>query len=50
MLNNKNILISGGTGSFGNLFVEKVLKKFKPNGRPCVVRRKKYYAFSESTA
>ena len=29
MLNNKNILITGGTGSFGNLFVEKVLKKFK---------------------
>jgi len=30
MLNNKNILITGGTGSFGNLFVETVLKQFKP--------------------
>ena len=30
MLNNKNILITGGTGSFGNLFVETVLKRFKP--------------------
>ena len=30
MFNNKNILITGGTGSFGNLFVETVLKKFKP--------------------
>ena len=30
MLNNKNILVTGGTGSFGNLFVEIVLKKFKP--------------------
>ena len=30
MLNNKNILITGGTGSFGNLFVETVIKKFKP--------------------
>ena len=30
MLNNKSILITGGTGSFGNLFVETVLKKFKP--------------------
>ena len=30
MLNNKNILITGGTGSFGNLFVEMVLKTFKP--------------------
>ena len=30
MFNNKNILITGGTGSFGNLFVEMVLKKYKP--------------------
>ena len=30
MLNNKSILITGGTGSFGNLFVETVLDKFKP--------------------
>ena len=30
MLNNKNILITGGTGSFGNLFIETVLKQFKP--------------------
>ena len=30
MLNNKNILITGGTGSFGNLFVETIIKKFKP--------------------
>ena len=30
MFNNKNILITGGTGSFGNLFVESVLKKYKP--------------------
>jgi FlaA1/EpsC-like NDP-sugar epimerase len=29
MLNNKNTLITGGTGSFGNLFVERVLKRFK---------------------
>ena len=26
MFNNKNILITGGTGSFGSLFVEKILK------------------------
>lgn len=31
MFNKKNILITGGTGSFGNLFVETILKKFKPN-------------------
>lgn len=30
MFNNKNILITGGTGSFGNLFVETILKKYKP--------------------
>ena len=30
MFNNKNILITGATGSFGNLFIETVLKKFKP--------------------
>ena len=27
-LNNKSILITGGTGSFGNAFVEKILKKY----------------------
>ena len=30
MLNNKNILVTGGTGSFGKRFIETVLKKFKP--------------------
>ena len=30
MLNKKNILITGGTGSFGKKFVELVLKKYKP--------------------
>ena len=30
MLNNKNILITGGTGSFGKKFIEFVLKKYKP--------------------
>ena len=29
-LNNSNILITGGTGSFGNEFVEKTLKKYNP--------------------
>ena len=29
-LDNKSILITGGTGSFGKKFVEIVLKKFKP--------------------
>ncbi len=30
MLNNKTILITGGTGSFGNHFVEYVLKHYQP--------------------
>ena len=30
MLNNKTILITGGTGSFGNHFVDYVLKKYRP--------------------
>jgi len=30
MLNNKTILITGGTGSFGNHFVEYALKHYKP--------------------
>ena len=30
MLNNKSILITGGTGSFGKKFVETVLEKYKP--------------------
>lgn len=31
MLNNKNILVTGGTGSFGKKFIEKTFKKYKPN-------------------
>ena len=30
MLNNKSILVTGGTGSFGKKFIEIVLKKYKP--------------------
>ncbi|MGB9498858.1 MAG: UDP-N-acetylglucosamine 4,6-dehydratase (inverting) [Dissulfuribacterales bacterium] len=31
MLNNKNILITGGTGSFGKKCTEIILKRYKPN-------------------
>ncbi len=31
MLSGKNILITGGTGSFGNQFVRTILKNYKPN-------------------
>ena len=30
MFNNKSILITGGTGSFGKNFVKLLLKKYKP--------------------
>lgn len=30
MLNNKSILITGGTGSFGKSFVSKIIKNYKP--------------------
>ncbi len=31
MFNNKNILITGGTGSFGKKYIENILSKYKPN-------------------
>ena len=31
MFNNKNILITGGTGSFGKKYTEIILQKYKPN-------------------
>ncbi len=37
MLNNKTILITGGTGSFGQKFTEMVFKRYKP--------KKSYYIF-----
>jgi len=30
MFNNKNILITGGTGSFGKKYTEIILSKYKP--------------------
>ena len=44
MFNNKNILISGGTGSFGNAFAEMISKKFKPN-RLIIYSRDEYKQF-----
>ena len=32
-LNNKSILVTGGTGSFGQAFVKKVLSLYKPKRR-----------------
>ena len=30
MFNNKNILVTGGTGSFGNAFTKKILNNYNP--------------------
>ncbi|PXV91850.1 UDP-N-acetylglucosamine 4,6-dehydratase (inverting) [Lachnotalea glycerini] len=44
MLNNKTILITGGTGSFGNHFVEYVLKNYKPK-KVIIYSRDEYKQF-----
>ena len=31
MFNKKNILVTGGTGSFGKAFILHILKNYKPN-------------------
>ena len=31
MFNKKNILITGGTGSFGKQFIKSIVSKYKPN-------------------
>ena len=41
MLNGKNILITGGTGSFGNKFTEIIFKRFKPE-RVIIFSRDEY--------
>ncbi len=44
MFNNKNIFISGGTGSFGNRFIEIIIKKYKPK-RVVVYSRDEFKQF-----
>ncbi len=39
MLNNKSVLITGGTGSFGNQFVSQILKKYKKMKRLIIFSR-----------
>jgi FlaA1/EpsC-like NDP-sugar epimerase len=39
MLKNKSIFISGGTGSFGNEFVKKVIEKYKKVKRLVIFSR-----------
>ena len=44
MLNNKNILITGGTGSFGKKFTDTVFKKYIPN-KVIIYSRDEYKQF-----
>ena len=44
MLNNKRILITGGTGSFGNKFVERIFNNFTPE-KVIVYSRDEYKQF-----
>ena len=39
MLNNKSILLTGGTGSFGNKFIETAIKKYKKIKRLIIFSR-----------
>ena len=45
MLNNKSVLITGGTGSFGKKFVETILRDY-PNVKKIVITN---YAFLSET-
>ena len=40
MFNNKNILITGGTGSFGSEFVRQTLSNYKPKKTYCFFKRR----------
>ena len=45
MYNNKSILVTGGTGSFANAFIENVLKKYKKIKRLVIFSRDEYKQF-----
>ena len=42
MLNNKTILITGGTGTFGKMFLKKVLRKYKKIKRLVILSRDEF--------
>ena len=48
MLNNKSILITGGTGSFGKKFLEIIFKKYKKMKRVVVFSRDELKQFHMS--
>ena len=48
MLNNKSILITGGTGSFGKKFLEIILKRYKKMKRVVIFSRDELKQFHMS--
>lgn len=50
MLNNKSILLTGGTGSFGNKFIEMVIKKYKKIKRLVIYSRDELKQYELSKA
>ena len=45
MLNKKNILITGGTGSFGTNFIFSILKKYKSINKIIIYSRDEFKQF-----
>jgi UDP-N-acetylglucosamine 4,6-dehydratase/5-epimerase len=45
MLNGKSVLVTGGTGSFGNQFIKTILEKYPDVGRIIVFSRDEYKQF-----
>ena len=50
MINNKSVLVTGGTGSFGKKFVETVLKKYPKFKRLVVFSRDELKQFEMQNA
>ena len=42
MLNNKSLLITGGTGTFGSMFLKKILQKYKKIKRLVILSRDEF--------
>ena len=49
MLNNKSLLITGGTGSFGQMFVKTVIKQFPRIKRLVIFSRDELKQFDMAT-
>ena len=48
MFNNKNILITGGTGSFGHAFCNHIIKKYKRINKIVIFSRDEFNLISNA--